>query len=403
MSRSTEHPLRIFIAHPSHLLTDWLPHGDGLIAHAILRALAERGHTLHVAAASADLREPLPAGIHLHRLPLRSRYTPLDQGFRFRLEYAIRVRALFKRLHRRQPFDAVHQLNPVVTGLSAFLFGLGCPVLLGPVWPSWQAAAAQGSGVLRGGLERQLLGLQFRAADGVLVPTPASGLRLTRSLRHSNRSFPFPIGVDTDAFAAAAKDGELEAPTILFLANLQERKGIFTLLEAWERIASALPSARLRIAGTGEQAEQVQHRVEQSAFRDRIELLGNVERERVPATMAACTVYCLPSFGEPYGMSALEAMAAGRPLVVTDAGGLRHLVPDSGGIKVPLRDAGTLADALLQVLQNPEMARRMGESNRVHVARYHSWPKVAQRLEAVYVALATRHRPRALPQQVEVA
>lgn len=172
MSRSPRSSLRLFIAHPSHYLTDWQPHGDGLIAHAILCALAERGHTLHVAAASVDLHRPLPVGVHLYPLPMRSCYSALNQGLRFRVEYALRVRALFRQLHRQQPFDAIHQLNPVVTGLSTFLFGLGCPVLLGPVWPSWKAdSAGRGMGALRSKAERELLGLQFRAADGVLVPT----------------------------------------------------------------------------------------------------------------------------------------------------------------------------------------------------------------------------------------
>ncbi len=397
MSRSPRSSLRLFIAHPSHYLTDWKPHGDGLIAHAILCALAKRGHTLHVAAASVDLRRPLPAGVHLYPLPMRTRYSALNQGLRFRMEYALRVRALFRQLHSQQPFDAIHQLNPVVTGLSTFLFGLGCPVLLGPVWPSWKPeSSGRGLRAARGKVEAELLGLQFRAADGVLVPTPASALRLPAALRQSDRAIPFPLGIDANRFARAAAQPGPEAPTILFLANLQERKGIFVLLEAWERVAAALPAARLRIAGTGEQAKEILSRVERSAFRDRVDLLGNIEREHVAETMAACTTYCLPSFGEPYGMSALEAMAAGRPLVVTDAGGLGHLVPDEGGFKVPPRDAGALADALLRVLRNPEMARRMGEINRRQVDEHHSWPRVAQRLESVYTTLATRHAMRPL-------
>ena len=397
MSRSPRSALRLFIAHPSHYLTDCQPHGDGLIAHAILCALAERGHTLHVAAASVDLRRALPAGVHLYPLPMHSRYSALNQGLRFRLEYAMRVRRLFRQLHRQQPFDAIHQLNPVVTGLSTFLFGLGCPVLLGPVWPSWKPEpSGHGLGAMRARVERELLGLQFRAADGVLVPTPASASRLPEALQASGRTIPFPLGIDADYFAEAAAQPGPDTPTILFLANLQERKGIFVLLEAWEKVAATMPVARLRIAGTGEQLKEIRRRVEGSAFRDRVDLLGNVERERLADTMAACTVYCLPSFGEPYGMSALEAMAAGRPLVVTDAGGLRYLLPDEGGFKVPPRDAGALADALLRVLRAPELARRMGNINRRQVDEHHTWPRVAQRLESVYTTLATKNAARPL-------
>ena len=80
--------------------------------------------------------------------------------------------------------------------------------------------------------------------------------------------------------------------------------------------------------------------------------------------MQSCDVYCLPSFGEPFGMTALEAMACARPVVATDAGGLRHLVAERGGRKVPPGDADALAAALREVLADPELRRAMGEHNR---------------------------------------
>ena len=58
--------LRIFVAHPSALLTDHRPHGDGLVAYGFIRGLAERGHELHVAAEEVDLREPPPPNVHVY-------------------------------------------------------------------------------------------------------------------------------------------------------------------------------------------------------------------------------------------------------------------------------------------------------------------------------------------------
>jgi glycosyltransferase involved in cell wall biosynthesis len=83
-------------------------------------------------------------------------------------------------------------------------------------------------------------------------------------------------------------------------------------------------------------------------------------------------------------MTALEAMACARPLVVTSAGGLAHLVPDEGARKVPPGDPGALAAALAFVLADPELRRSMGEHNRAAVERGYSWSRVVDRLEEYY-------------------
>jgi glycosyltransferase involved in cell wall biosynthesis len=100
--------------------------------------------------------------------------------------------------------------------------------------------------------------------------------------------------------------------------------------------------------------------------------------------MRACTVHCLPSLGEPFGMTALEAMACAKPIVATDAGGLKHLVPDGGGLRVPPGDAAALSAALRQVLTSPELQRRMGDSNRALIERHYTWTRVIDRLEQAY-------------------
>jgi len=111
--------------------------------------------------------------------------------------------------------------------------------------------------------------------------------------------------------------------------------------------------------------------------------------------MQGCAVYCLPSFGEPFGMSALEAMACARPVVATRAGGLQHLVDDDGGYTVPPGDAAALATALAALLADPGKRARMGQHNRRRVEEHYAWPRVTDRLEDAYgeaLAWASRRR-----------
>jgi glycosyltransferase involved in cell wall biosynthesis len=197
-----------------------------------------------------------------------------------------------------------------------------------------------------------------------------------------------PFGVDPVKFAPPSPEEEPRTPTILFLANLWRRKGIFTLLDAFCIVHSVLPDARLVIAGDGSDAEEIRAQAAAHPAAQHIEMIGMVPRSRVPDILRTCSVYCLPSFGEPFGMSALEAMSCGRPFVGTDAGGLRHIVSPDGGILVPVGNPDALAGALLRILTEPGLAAHMGKENVRHVKGNFAWDTVIDRLEDLYAELA---------------
>jgi glycosyltransferase involved in cell wall biosynthesis len=103
--------------------------------------------------------------------------------------------------------------------------------------------------------------------------------------------------------------------------------------------------------------------------------------------MQDCSLYCLPSLGEPFGISALEAMACGKALVVTDAGGLTDLVRPSGGLKVPPANTEALANALLQLLTDRARCTSMGRYNRALALKEYSWDAAIDRLLRLYQEL----------------
>ncbi len=371
--------LRVFVAHPSALLTDHLPHGDGLVAHGFISELGRRGHELHIAAQRVDLREPLPPSVHIHRLPVSRAPAPLD-----RLGFMRRMRGLYDRLSSEAPFDLAHQLNPVDVGLSLALAGRGLPVVLGPYVPEWPGQPKPGGRLLRPAamyLNRALRAAQQRRATTVLLSTPAAGARIAVEGQGLLVREVSP-GIDASRWLPGEEDGI--GQDILFLANLEVRKGIRVVLDAFSRVASEMPEARLLVAGQGSELEHVRARIRASPDLARVVLLGHVERGQVAETMRASDIYCLPSYAEPFGMTALEAMACGKPVVATRAGGLEHLVPDEGGRKVPPGDADALAGALVELLRDPGLRRAMGEHNRHVVQDRYSWSRVVDRLEDAY-------------------
>lgn len=394
-------PLNIFVAHCSDMLTDHRPHGDGLVAYGFITSLARRGHRLHVAAQRVDLRDPLPANVTVHHIDLKR-----SKGVLARLEYMLRVRGLLRRLRQTEEFDLVHQLNPVFTGVSLSLIGSGLPLVLGTYVGRWpddpNAMTARGglSGWLLAQARTVIAGAQQRRADALVLTTPAAWNRLPDPEAVRQRIHVVPHGLDTDLFSpspdwntAESLSAEQASPSILFLANVVKRKGIFTLVDAFPAVLKQVPNCRLKIAGGGPDLDEVKALVDRLGCAGQVEFLGHQERNQTPDLYRNCSVYCLPSFGEPYGTTVVEAMSCGKALVVTNLGALPHLVHEQGGCRVPAGDSRAMAEALVWLLQHPQERAAMGKYNRDFVQANMPWDSVAQQLEGVYEATLSGRKP----------
>jgi glycosyltransferase involved in cell wall biosynthesis len=159
-------------------------------------------------------------------------------------------------------------------------------------------------------------------------------------------------GVDLDSFPPSPLPAH---PTFLLLARLLADKGIREYVEAARIVGQQYPKAVFRLAGgldsnpAGIDLKELQHWIKSK----HIEYLGEVR----PAqhAIAQCRFYVLPSYREGTPRSVLEAMATGRPIITTDAPGCRQTVePGVNGLLVPPRDAATLADAMIQMLEAPD-------------------------------------------------
>jgi glycosyltransferase involved in cell wall biosynthesis len=379
--------LRLFIAHASALLTDHEPHGDGLVALNFLRSLAERGHELDVAVQEVAIRGSVPPNLRLHPIMQGGELDPLR-----RLRYAARVGRLYRRLARERPYDLIHQFNPVDVGLTAFLPSGPAPIVLGPhpaPWPSTIQPRRSLAWAPYTAVRAALQSREQRRAAAILVFVPA-GAANVRASQARERVFLVPPGIDLDVFHPAGPGERPQRPSVLFLGGLERRKGVDTLLDAFEQVARSHPDVELRLAGAGSLEPELRARAGRAPVAGRVELLGRVGREQVPALLRSSTLLAQPSLGEPFGMSALEALASGLPVVATNAGGVAELVPDDGNRKVPPGDAAALARALDELLAlSDEESAALGARNRAHAETY-SWEAAVDRLEAVYADVVGR-------------
>jgi glycosyltransferase involved in cell wall biosynthesis len=385
-------PLNIFVVHPSEILTDHLPHGAGWIVFNYLQGLTERGHTVHVAVPTVAMRGPVPPRMHLHVIPRGGR-----KGALARLSYMLAVRQLYARLSTTVHFDLAQQFTPVNTGLSFAMLGTGVPLVLGPYSGHWapEAFGQPERTSLLSRLKRWVRDgvatLQQRHARALIITCPAARERILSLKLRATRLHVISHGIHSRAYPERATLPD--KPSILFLANLEYWKGIFTLLDAFDSLAEALPECSLEVWGDGKEVEAVRQRVMKSPFRDRIHLKGRAPREKVAEIMRSHSVYCMPSYGEPFGMTILEAMASGVPVVTTNVGGPAYLIREEGGRAVPMRDAGALATALREILSNPALQQSMGAYNRKRIEQEFDWSRSLDRMESVYDQL----RPSPLP------
>jgi glycosyltransferase involved in cell wall biosynthesis len=392
---SLHRQLNIFIPHCSDLLTDHRSHGDGLIAHGFIRHLSERGHNLYVAAQEVDLRNRLPSNVRVFPMNVRHK-SPLVA----RLLYMSQVRKLFTRLRRQVPFDIVHQMNPVYTGISLSLLRTGIPIVLGTYVARWPDSVV-GDGTNSVGLRFAsvfrtcVAGLQQCMADHLLLTAPVAANRLVPLGPISVPRSYIAHGIDTELFSPLGRDEREDdkSLSVLYLANLIKRKGIFDLIFAFADVVSTYPGCILYVAGSGSEAKPAQDLAERLGIAEHVRFLGHVDRRSAPEIYRKCSIYCLPSNGEPYATTVIEAMSCGKPIVFTNAGGLPHMVGAEGGIGVGVGDLKGLSRALCHLLADPARRRAMGEYNRGRVLETMTWDRVIDRLEEIYIAtIAGKHR-----------
>ena len=173
------------------------------------------------------------------------------------------------------------------------------------------------------------------------------------------------------------------APYVLAIGTVEPRKGLPTLVAAFDLVAAEVPDLRLVVAGPdgwGQQAFEVA--VQGAAHRDRIVRLGWVGGEERAALLRHATVYAYPSLYEGFGFPPLEAMLAGVPVVTTTAGALPEVVGDGAELVEP-GDPEALARALRLLATDPAERDRAVARGGSHAGRF-TWDRTAEGLSGLY-------------------
>jgi len=176
----------------------------------------------------------------------------------------------------------------------------------------------------------------------------------------------------------------LESGRILFLGRLGERKGTFDLVRAFAALAARFPHARLVCAGDGAIAE-IKSLASSLGVSDRVDCPGWLSAEAARSELARAEVFALPSYAEGLPMALLEAMAAGKPVVVGSVGGIPSVVSnDVNGVLVRPGDQAALVVALGRLLGDAQLRRRLGFAARQTIEDGYSLGTSLRRLTTIY-------------------
>jgi glycosyltransferase involved in cell wall biosynthesis len=232
-------------------------------------------------------------------------------------------------------------------------------------------------GPLRRRLQAALDRVAYRRARRVLVASESLRDQLDQQGFDTRRVLVVPPGRDVAVPTGRAGDlrqGRMAA--VLCVANWVERKGIHSLLKAFEGLPNHL--ATLHLAGDTTvdppYARRLRAFLQRPALRDRVHVHGAIPRESVAALYEAADVFVLPSFREPYGTVYGEAMAFGLPVVGWRAGNLPYLARNAQeGLIVPPGDIPALAQAIERLATDSELRRQLGDAARTRAAGFPTW------------------------------
>lgn len=209
-----------------------------------------------------------------------------------------------------------------------------------------------------------------------------------------------PNGVDLahwrstpEQVAAARARWAGDGPLVLCSGRLVHEKGVHDLLAALPRLRRRHPGVRLVVAGRGPKEAELRSLARTLRLGRSVEFAGFVPDAELAVLAAAADCAVVPSVYEPFGLVALEAPAAGTPVVVSDVGGLRELVEHGRtGLRFPPGDPAALADAVSAVVGDQVLARRLVREARAVLRRDHDWTGIADRTADVYARAVPEER-----------
>jgi len=284
------------------------------------------------------------------------------------------------------PYSNLHVIALRILTLSYLVKKIKPDVLNGHWAPSYGFYSAMtffhpflltvwGSDVLlmpkRAMIAKKTAELALKKADLVMVDSEVQRTEAVKLGCNPGKIVSFPWAVDLNKFNSEVKGEEVrkklavEGNPVIFCARQHEEKyGVEYFIESIPYVVKKVPDTRFVIGGVGPLTEKYVKKVEEKGLSKYVRFVGRISHEEMPEYMAASDVYVSPSFSNGSSATLLEAMACGKPVVVSDILGNREWVENGeNGFTVPIRDPYAIASAIINLLKDNKLMSFFGRRN----------------------------------------
>ncbi len=378
--------------YPPHLI-------GGLGRHVtdLTDALAQIGVEVHVVTPNlhhGDRYEYAAQGVHIHRVavpPVVDRtFFPLTQE----LNVALRHAALD--LHRHTGgFDLIHAHDWLVAP-AAMTLKRFCHL------PLLATIHATERGRHQGHLTTDL-SLQIDRLERLLTSEAIRVIACSHFMAHEIHSAfdtsrekidvvpngvvvrPSPFSSDEERLAFRRRFARDDQPLVFSVGRIVYEKGLHVLVDAWTQVRAQFPQARVVIAGAGAYLDALQERAQRAGLMDAILFTGRISDDERDRLYHAADAAVFPSLYEPFGIVALEAMAAKCPVIVAHVGGLAEVVKlHETGLTVYPNNVDSLAWGIQHTLAHPEWSRQRAANAFHEVCTRYNWQTIAHATLGIY-------------------
>jgi glycosyltransferase involved in cell wall biosynthesis len=388
------------------------PHcgGQGVYLKNLSRALKDLGHQVEVVVGPPQPQ--LDNDIPFYQLPSLDLYNPDDlfrmpslkelswpinliewigvstMGFPEPFTFGLRARRFLR--NRRQQYDIVHDNQGLFYSLLTVKKWLPTIATIHhPITVDRKIAVRSAPNIWRKMQQWRwysFIGMQKRVSrmlDHIITVSKTAGNDISRDFNISPDRFRIiPNGVRTDLFYPIPEIPRGKNRLIVTNSADMPLKGLYYLLRAVSKVAQTHP-IQLTIVGTPQKNGYSQELIQKLGIGNRITFTGRIADEQFVREYAKATAAVVPSVYEGFGLPVAEAMACAVPVISTSGGALPEVVGDAG-LLVPPADHRALANAILTILEQPQLAQKLGLAGYQRVHQHFTWMKAAQKTVAVY-------------------
>ena len=211
---------------------------------------------------------------------------------------------------------------------------------------------------------------------------------LAKYVASQNKNLPvtiIPNGVDLNKFPDSSFQFPVKDKTVITVSRLVEKNGVKDLIEAIAVVAKKIPDVRLMVIGDGDLKTDLIKRSESLGMENNVSFLGEIDNNLLPHYLAKAMVFVRPSLSEGLGISFLEAMAAGVPIIGTPVGGIIDFLEDGEtGLFCKVKDTQDIGEKIIRILSDKELHDKLANQGRELVRREYDWDIIVQKFRDIY-------------------